>query len=204
MLKVARKTEKCRVLGPGNRAVIWFHGCSRNCEGCIAKTMNFSTDYDTVSAEKLYEWISLCNDIEGISISGGEPLEQNLEDLVIFLSLVKSDPRNLSVIMFTGFLYKEIIIGKYKEILKFIDVLIDGPYKNELNDNQGLRGSSNQNIIFISDRFKQIKDIFFQDSCRNVEVGITLNNSITINGIPKVGFVENLKNALKNEDFNLL
>lgn len=204
MLRVARKIEKCKVLGPGNRAVIWFHGCSRNCDGCIAKTMNLSNDYDNISADDLYKWISSCKDIEGVSISGGEPLEQNLEDLVLFLSLVKSDSRNLSIILFSGFTYDEIIKSSKKSLLPFIDILIDGIYKKELNDNIGLRGSSNQVIYFLTERYKPIKESFFKYDCRNIEVGITLNNTVTINGIPKVGFIENLKHSLKKEGFNLL
>lgn len=204
MLKVARKTEKCKVLGPGNRAVIWFHGCSRNCDGCVAKTMNSSTDYDKISADDLYKWISSYKDIEGVSISGGEPLEQNLDDLLLFLSLVKSDSRNLSIILFSGFTYDEIIQSSKKSLLSFIDVLIDGIYKKELNDNIGLRGSSNQVIYFLTERYKPLKESFFKNDCRNIEVGITLDNTVTINGIPKVGFIEHLKHSLKNEGFNLL
>lgn len=203
MLKVARKTESSKVLGPGNRAVVWFHGCSRNCDGCIAKSMNLSNDYEECTADNLYEWVLSCNNIEGISISGGEPLEQNLEDLTSFLQKVKNDSRNLSVILFTGFTYDEIAQSSKKAVLPFIDVLIDGTYKKELNDNKGLRGSSNQNILFLTERYVPIKESFYKNDCRNVEVSITLDNRITINGIPKNGFIEELTSELTKQGFEL-
>jgi anaerobic ribonucleoside-triphosphate reductase activating protein len=204
MLKIARKTECCKVLGPGNRAVIWFYGCSRNCDGCIAKSMNLSEDYEECTPEELYKWVLSCDKIEGISISGGEPLEQNSNELIDFLRKVKSDSRGLSIIVFSGFIYKEIEKGPCKEILDIADVLVDGTYKKELNDDAGLRGSSNQNIIFLSDRYLPIKEYFYKKDCRNIELGITLDNTITINGIPKKGFVEKLKSDLANEGYELI
>ena len=203
MLKIARKTECCRVLGPGDRAVIWFFGCSRNCDGCIAKSMNLSEKYEECTPEDLYEWVKSCGNIEGLSISGGEPLEQNIDELTAFLQRVKSDSRNLSIILFTGFIYDEIVQSKIKEVLPFIDVLIDGTYRKELNDDMGLRGSSNQVIHFLTDRYKSIKETFYKKDCRNVEVGITLDNTITINGIPKSGFIEQLTSDLAEEGYEL-
>ena len=185
MLKIARKTGYCKVLGPGGRAVVWFHGCSRNCDGCIARSMNLSADFEECTSEELYNWILSCNTIEGVSISGGEPLEQNLEELTAFLQKLKNDSRNLSVILFTGFTYDEIVSSPRKDVLSFIDVLIDGTYQKELNDDIGLRGSSNQNIIFLTDRYESLKETFYKKDCRNVEVSITLDNIINIKEIMK-------------------
>lgn len=203
MLKIARKTDSCRVLGPGNRAVVWFHGCSRNCKGCIAKSMNLSDDFEESSSDKLYEWIKKSKNIEGISISGGEPLEQNLSELSEFFKKVKEDGRNLSIILFTGFTYDEIIKSSKKSILQYIDVLIDGTYIENLNDNKGLRGSSNQKIYFLTDKYDNIKETFYLEDCRNIELEITLNNNIIINGIPRSGFIEEFSNSLLQEGFEL-
>ena len=205
MLKVARKIDNCRVLGPGNRAVIWFYGCSRNCEGCIAKTMNTSGKYENYSSDELYKWILECNKIEGITLSGGEPLEQDLLELKDFFKKIKKDGRNLSLILFTGYTYDEILnCSAKKDIIKYVDVLIDGVYNQNLNDNKGLRGSSNQNIYFLSKKYDKIKDSFFEEDCRNIEFGITLDNNININGIPRKGFVESLENSLRQEGFELV
>ena len=166
--------------------------------------MNLSEDYEECTPEELYKWVLSCDKIEGISISGGEPLEQNSNELIDFLRKVKSDSRGLSIIVFSGFIYKEIEKGPCKEILDIADVLVDGTYKKELNDDAGLRGSSNQNIIFLSDRYLPIKEYFYKKDCRNIELGITLDNTITINGIPKKGFVEKLKSDLANEGYELI
>jgi organic radical activating enzyme len=55
-MKVARKKARCKVLCPGTRSVIWFHGCPRQCPGCIADTMNETAEYETVSPQQLADW----------------------------------------------------------------------------------------------------------------------------------------------------
>lgn len=52
--------------------------------------------------------------------------------------------------MFTGYTIEQVRSGDSKQVLEYIDVLIDGEYKEELNDNRGLRGSSNQRIHFLT------------------------------------------------------
>ena len=102
-LYIARRKRDCCVLGPGMRAVVWFHGCSRGCPGCIAAEMNGSNDYRSMTARELYDWVADCENIEGVTLSGGEPLEQDTAALSEFLRLVRADSRDLGVIMFTGY-----------------------------------------------------------------------------------------------------
>jgi pyruvate-formate lyase-activating enzyme len=74
MLYVARKKAFCNALGPGTRSVIWFYGCSKCCHGCIAGTMNEADEYESYTPEQLAEWVLDNNEIEGITLSGGEPM----------------------------------------------------------------------------------------------------------------------------------
>ena len=83
---------------------------------------------------------------------------------------------------------------KYKSICNNSNIIFIGI---------GLRGSSNQNILFLTDRYKSIKETFYKKDCRNVEVSITLDNRITINGIPNNGFLDNLTDELAKEGFEL-
>ena len=68
--------------------------------------MNHSGVFECIKPEVLYEWVLSCQNIEGVTLTGGEPFEQDYQSLYEFLRLVKEDKRNLGVILFTGF-YKE-------------------------------------------------------------------------------------------------
>ena len=200
-LRVARLKSNCRVLGPGVRAVVWFHGCSRGCPGCIAVEMNQSDDFTTITAEELYAWVARCDGIEGVTLSGGEPLEQDTVALCDFLQLVREDKRNLGVILFTGYRLEELQkIGK-NDIIQYIDVLVDGPYVEELNDGQGLRGSSNQGIHFLTSRYEGMRDIFFGSGGRNLEFDVEMDNIVAINGIPTRGFLEEFTRKIREQGY---
>jgi len=191
------------VLGPGIRFAVWFHGCSRDCPGCIAKSMNSSGQFEELSAEALYERVRVSRGIEGITLSGGEPLEQDCEELTRFLRLVNSDPRRLSVICFTGYLLEEVRNTSKIAILDYIDVLIDGPYIDSQNDNAGLRGSTNQRIHFLTERYASQMQSFFDASARNLEIGVEFNSDVVINGIPQRGFVKDFSQKLQEAGYTM-
>ena len=91
-LTIARLKRNSNVLGPGCRAVIWTHGCSKGCPHCIAEEMNAAPPLFEYTASALYDWVKETEGIEGITLSGGEPFEQDIEALESFLHLVKNDP----------------------------------------------------------------------------------------------------------------
>ena len=133
-------------LGPGNRIGIWLQGCSIHCEGCIsADTWQFNTNLVAMDEVKdlLQRWLPKC---DGITISGGEPFDQEapLNELLYFLR-----PYNLSILVYSGYSYEKI---KDKTALEngFIDVLISGPYDHKQPQTRILLGSDNQQIHFLS------------------------------------------------------
>ena len=202
-LRISRKTGSCRVLGPGQRAAIWFYGCSRGCPGCIAESMNSSGEFTEETPESLYEWVDSCTGIEGVTLSGGEPFEQDPEQLLRFLRHVKKDPRGLGVICFTGFLKKELSGTKKEELFPYIDVLVDGPYRMEENNGSDLRGSGNQGIHFLTDRYREFETEFFGEKARNLEFELNMRGEIIINGIPRRGFVEKFTKEISASGYRL-
>ena len=202
-LYIARRKRDCRVLGPGVRAVVWFYGCSRGCPGCIAAEMNASDNYATMTAEELYAWVSGCEGIEGVTLSGGEPLEQDMVAFCEFLRLVREDRRNLGVILFTGYRLEELEdIGK-KDICQYIDVLVDGPYVEERNNGRDLRGSSNQRIHFLTPRYESMRHAFFGNGGRNLEFDLDMDDNVIINGIPKRGFMEGFARKIREQGYGI-
>ena len=204
LLRIARKKDGCRVLGPGSRAVVWFHGCSRGCPGCIAAEMNRSDSYELIKPKELSEWVLSCQNIDGVTLTGGEPFEQDFQSLHEFLRLVKEDKRNLGVILFTGFYREELpLLDEKNDFMQYIDVLIDGPYMEERNDNRDLRGSNNQRIHFLTQRYVAEKDMFFGAKRRNLEIELDMDNGVLINGIPRQGFKDDFSRLMREKGYGM-
>ena len=93
--------EASRANGPGRRAVLWTQGCSLGCAGCFnPQTHSFSGE--PVAVDKLFECLAAMADhLEGITVSGGEPLQQP-RALLALLKRVRAETP-LSIIVFTGY-----------------------------------------------------------------------------------------------------
>lgn len=154
-LNIAALTGSTHALGPGPRAVIWVRGCPLHCRGCIAPEWIPFRPATLMRPEEILARLDL-DRISGITFSGGEPMEQaaGLAE-VARLARAKKD---LNFICFTGYRYERLVKNPpnagVPELLATLDVLIDGPYVQELNDSLGLRGSSNQRVIHLTPRLQ--------------------------------------------------
>src|ERR1700753_3733472 len=148
-----------RELGPGNRFAIWVQGCPFNCKGCTTPEGIPMIKNNLVSTDKIIAAIGENKKITGITISGGEPFMQ-ASKLVRILKGAKALRPELDTIVFTGFELSELDWPDALELLELTDVLIDGKYIRHLNDNKGLRGSSNQKIHYLTDKLRGHKQYF--------------------------------------------
>jgi anaerobic ribonucleoside-triphosphate reductase activating protein len=153
-LKLNAVVPRSRANGPGVRTVVWFQGCVRRCRGCFnPETHALSEPRLVMTISGLLDRIILTQDkIDGITISGGEPFLQP-EGLWALVSGLRRET-GLSIILYSGYLYDEIktlLFGP--DVLKTVDVLIDGPYDQNLRLSKGLKGSSNQGARILTDRF---------------------------------------------------
>ena len=165
-------------LGPGKRFAIWVQGCNKRCNGCIAPDawdVNGGFEQDVV---ELAEEIINTPNIEGITVSGGEPFLQQ-EALCDLIKLVQSQ-RDLGVIVYTGMLYEEVA---ETELASLCDIIVDGEYVEELNDNRSLRGSSNQKVISLTNRYRDMIKEYYGVVGRKIEMHIQ-HNTTNIVGIP--------------------
>lgn len=170
------------VLGPFKRAVIWTQGCPFRCKNCMSPdSLDINGGFE-VSVEKLADIINAL-DIEGITVSGGEPFLQE-DELVKLLKLLNKD---LGVIVYTGFLFEEV---KNKELIKYIDLLIDGKYEEDKNNGIAFRGSFNQKVYFLTDRYKKFQNEY--NSFKR-KVQIKIGKRVEIIGIPNKKTLEGLK-----------
>ena len=198
-LLIDRIQDRTQTLGPGLRAVVWFHGCSRKCPGCIAANMNISTDFEQSTPSDLLDRIKSNAAIEGITISGGEPFDQNIGALHRFLQGVKAET-SLSVMVYTGYLMKELFENSQTRVLLgYIDILVDGPYVQSLDFGQLWRGSENQQIHFLTNRYASLKNVTERKG-RPVDVSIVDGRTFSITGIPPKGFRKRLEDRLSEKD----
>ena len=138
-LNVAAICENTNTLGPGNRFVIWVQGCCFNCYNCASPDWKSNAEANLVDPILLAELIAEYKEISGITISGGEPLLQAKALTILLRRLLLLRP-DLNVLLFTGYEYKNIHSERTKQLLALTDVIVAGPYIDELNNNKGLRG----------------------------------------------------------------
>ncbi len=142
--------------GPGVRVSIFMQGCSFHCKNCFnPETWNFEGGKE-FNNETIDEVLDLCNKnhIKGLSILGGEPMHpSNIEGTTKLAKAFKEKYPNKNLWVWSGFKFDEEL--KDKEVLNYIDVLVDGTYNDELHDpSLKWRGSSNQRVIDVQKSIK--------------------------------------------------
>ena len=169
-----------KVNGPGLRFVLWTQGCSKGCKNCFNPETWSNNIFKELSAKQIFEVIKNF-EVDGITISGGDPLEQENE-LLELLFLLKEIKLPKGIILFTGFSRNEIRENPIRErCLSYIDVLIDGRYIDELKTEKSLRGSSNQEFYFFSNKISS-SELFFD---QEIEISC-LEGDIMMTGFPNV------------------
>lgn len=177
-LRIHALLEHSRANGPGLRAVLWTQGCSLGCPGCFNPDTHPAQGGEWVSLEDLSERIQAIPGIEGVTISGGEPLQQIAPLTELLRGLRRTT--SLSVIVFTGFEPDELQrLSGSADLLVQVDVLIAGRYHQEQRLAHGLRGSTNKQMLFLSTRYSPADFV----SLPEAEVIIGPDGLVTFSGI---------------------
>ncbi len=145
-------TKNDMLNGEGFRTVLWLAGCEHHCKGCqnpVTWDKNGGLEFDDNAKKEVLD--SLDSEIiSGLTLSGGDPLATfNRAELLEFIKEVKDRYPNKDIWSYTGYTYEQLLSDETaKEILKYIDVLVDGKYVEELRDvSLNWRGSKNQRLI---------------------------------------------------------
>lgn len=146
--------------GPGVRVSIFMQGCAFHCKNCFnSETWDFKGGKEFTD-ETIEKVLNLCGEsyIKGLSILGGEPMHPvNILGTTKLAKAFKEKYPDKNLWVWTGFLFEQL---KDKEVLKYIDVLVDGQYKDELHSPiLKWKGSSNQRVIDVQKSLKQNKII---------------------------------------------
>jgi len=196
LLNVASTRTGTRALGPGIRSVVWVQGCVLHCPGCIAPDWIPIKPARLVSPGELVDELLSNPAVSGLTFSGGEPMLQ-AQGLARLAALAHMK-RDVNIICFTGYIFEQLLQNPpfpgVDELLKEVDVVVDGPYIARYNDNIGLRGSSNQRIHYLTDRLSQSA---LDRLPRTSEIEI-IDGQVMMIGVPPVGMELALEQALGN------
>ncbi|NVM26586.1 MAG: radical SAM protein [Desulfobacterales bacterium] len=184
VLRIHRFLLFSRANGPGVRAVIWVQGCSLGCPGCFNPETHPFVGGELVSVGDLFGRIVALGDaIEGITISGGEPLQQRRPLLALLRRVRRETP--LSVLLFTGYTWEKVQrMPNAEALLACVDVLIAGRYDASQRLARDLRGSTNKTVHFLTDRYT-MDDL---QSVPPTEVIITAEGEVIVSGIDPVRY----------------
>lgn len=183
---IARILYPVKVLGPGNRIGIWFNGCNHKCFGCSNPELWEINEKYSVDIKVLTDLINrICkeNKVDGFTLTGGDPFYQPnaIKELLPILSTYSKD-----ILVYTGYRYED-IKKKYSDLLKYISVIIDGPYIEERNIGMPLKGSDNQEIIILKKEFEDLYIDYVKNSNNEIQ-NFTVADGIISVGIHRPSF----------------
>lgn len=149
-------------LGPGTRLGIWTQGCEKRCKGCSNPELREFDASKDVDVQKVFDATKSMR-FDGLTISGGEPFLQ-AKDLARLVKLYLEAGCE-DILVYSGYTMEELLEKNDADInyvLTHIAVLIDGPFVEELVDGVPLRGSSNQRVLVLNERFKDAYEQFLK------------------------------------------
>lgn len=165
--------------GIGIRCTIWFTGCSHECARCFNKETwdpNSGIPFDNEAKQEIFNELSK-DYISGITLTGGDPLyKDNLNDVLFLLKQIRILYPTKTIWLYTGYTLEQILHPllintipteeeeKRIDIIKMVNVLVDGPYIDAQRDiTLKWRGSANQRVINIPETLKQQKVVLYCD-----------------------------------------
>lgn len=180
-MQIARVEERTSVEGPGKRTAIWLQGCSIKCEACCNPEMQSPEAGVSMTAEELVDAIIHIG-AEGLTLLGGEPLDQALELRDLLKMLRFRGYRG--IIMFSGYTWEQILADPAKaEVAELCDLIIAGPFdKSSSPGSRRWIGSDNQTLHFITDFYSQLEAVW-PPFVKEIEIMIG-DGEILVNGTP--------------------
>ena len=150
--------------GPGVRVSIFMQGCIFHCKGCFNPETHDFKGGEEFTNETIEKVLNLCalDHIAGLSILGGEPMHpNNIEGTTLLAKAFKEKYPSKTIWVWTGYLMDKDLMDK--EVLNYIDVLVDGRFEEAKSDpTLHWKGSSNQRVIDVQASLKKKKVILYE------------------------------------------
>lgn len=168
LIYVDRWLYPVETLGPGRRVALWVSGCSKQCVGCSnaelwERSSGASMSVDQLSSQLLR--LSSEMGAHALTVTGGDPLEQ-FDSTLGLLEHVRDS--YYDILLYTGYtldeLRKKFGLKAVAHLSRVVDVLVDGPYIDTLNEGgDRLRGSSNQRTIFCNEALRDLYRMYLAE-----------------------------------------
>lgn len=160
-MKIMNIDTDCTDNGKGIRTVIYVSGCTHYCKGCHnPSSWNPDNGHD-YNMDELIEIIE-DNSLADVTISGGDSLTFQYEETVKLVKAIK-DKTNKNIWLYTGYSYENVLLNK-KEVLLYIDIMVDGKFDiSKKNLNLLFRGSSNQRIVDVKQSIEENRLIIWRN-----------------------------------------
>lgn len=151
--------------GPGVRISLFVSGCTHHCKGCFNPEtwdFNYGMPYTEETEKEILDFLEAPY-IAGLTLLGGEPLEQEHQRVLLpLLRKVKERFPKKNTWCFTGYLFDRDVLGtmckeweETEEFISYLDVLVDGEFEEEKKDlSLRFKGSSNQRTIMVKESLK--------------------------------------------------
>lgn len=204
-IRINRVAHTVFSLGPGQRVVLWVQGCSRRCPGCASTDTwdyNAGENIDVESLSKMLIRIILDNNITGLTITGGEPVDQ-AESLMLLLKFFNNEvnekikDRVVDVLMFSGYTMNE-INEICPNLLTELTAMVCGKYDQTRPRTNCLVSSDNQELVIIDKQFEDIYDEYLAKN--DVPIQFKLDSSgITFAGMPNSGDLDIIDKKLRSK-----
>lgn len=153
--------------GEGIRTSVFFSGCTHNCFNCFNKeyqNFKYGNKWTEDEIEKVISYLDE-DYVSGLTLLGGEPLQQDKDEMIYFLKKVRENlSKSKDIWLFSGYTFEEILKSEdMKDVISYVDVLVDGRFMERLKDlTLKFRGSSNQRIIDVKKSLEVEKPILIQ------------------------------------------
>jgi anaerobic ribonucleoside-triphosphate reductase activating protein len=185
VLNLAGFLAKSEVNGPGTRAVVWVQGCPLHCEGCFNVPFQSFSPATLIPVETLAARILTLPGIDGVTFSGGEPFAQAGPLAALGERLRRA---GLTIVTYTGYTAEQLAEGDdpaWPALIAATDLLVAGPYIAGLARPDLLKGSSNQQAIFLGTKIPVSQETAHPDPARRrTEFTIAPDGTITTTGFP--------------------
>lgn len=151
--------------GPGIRVSIFMQGCAFNCKNCFNPETHDFNGGEEFTDKTIERIISLCGNenVVGLSVLGGEPMHpKNIDGTMRLAKAFKEKYPDKTVWAWTGYLFDEYLSDK--EVCRYLDVVVDGQYVEELhNPSLKWKGSSNQRVIDVQKSLEEGKVVLLEE-----------------------------------------
>ncbi|MGC4772295.1 4Fe-4S cluster-binding domain-containing protein [Micromonospora sp. DT44] len=196
-IEISRLHHPVTTLGYGRRAGIWLQGCTLACAGCLARDTWPRRPDRSVPVEEVLDWLrSLPQGIDGVTISGGEPLQQPVALAALLRGLTTwRHTRPIDILLYTGYGWSR--AARLPELRASCDAVVAGRYVERRNNGDTpLRGSANQRLITLSPLGQQRYGETAQPVRAGLQTGV-LDGRLWLVGIPRPGELDQIADHLR-------